>query len=137
MASATQLKRHKFTAHHAGASQEAEVINVWMHAEGWTEASPDSLILQRSLLPDDDTPGIGGVYIEIPIQREAVYGGMTDVALCRDGLTIHFADSIAVKFGGYTQVIVHLSLSDEQFVELRDGLRVIFRGCSCYHEPSA
>ena len=100
----------------------------------------DGLLLQRGRGIQDDTPGIDGVYVEIPIQRHVVYGRITEATLRGDSFTLRFDEATTREMGGFREIIVHFDLPDEQFTSIRDALRFVFRGCTSYcenHEPAA
>ena len=126
--------KHEFISHHSGVDESEFAITVGFSRDPADESSLDGLLLQRGRGVEDDTSGIGGVYVEIPIQRHVIYGGITEARLRRDDFTVRFDDVAARKMGGFHEILVHFDLSDEQFASIRDALRFVFAGCSCYRD---
>jgi hypothetical protein len=126
--------KHEFTSHHSSVDESEFAITVGFSRDPADESSLDGLLLQRGRGVEDDTPGIGGVYVEIPIQRHVVYGGIAEARLRRDDLTLRFDETAARKMGGFLEILVHFDLEDERFASIRDALRFVFTGCCCYRE---
>ena len=125
---------HEFVSHHSAVDESEFAITVGFSRDPADEDSLDGLLLQRGRSAEDDTPGIGGVYVEIPIQRHVVYGGITEATLRRDRFILRFDEPTAHKMGCLHQILVRFDLLDDEFTAIRDGLRFVFTGCSCYRE---
>ena len=125
---------HEFVSHQSAVDESEFALSVGFSRDPADEDSLDGLVLQRGRGAEDDTPGIGGVYVEIPIQRHVVYGGITEAILRGDSFVLRFDESTALKMRGFHQILVRFDLPDEEFTTIRDGLRFVFSGCSCYRE---
>src|SRR5882762_9395634 len=86
---------HEFTAHVCGVDEDEETIVVGFSRDPADEHTLDGLILQRGKDPEEDVPGIQGVYVEIPIQRHVVSGGITEASLRRDSFTLRLDEHAA------------------------------------------
>ena len=128
------IKRHEFTSNHSCVDESEFAITVGFSRDPADESSIDGLLLQRGRNVQDNTAGIGGVYVEIPIQRYVVYGGITKAILQRKNFILRFNEETARKMGGFYEILVSFDLSDDDFTKIRDGLRFVFSGCSCYRE---
>jgi hypothetical protein len=133
-ASNTNTGRHEFISHHSGVDTTEFAMTVGFSRDPADESSLDGLLLQRGRGIEDDTPGLDGVYLEIPIQRHVVYGGITQATLRRDNFSLRLDDRAAREMGGFNEVFVRFDLPDDKFKEIRDALRFVFKGCPCYHE---
>jgi len=132
----TKTGKHEFVSHHSAVDESEFALAVGFSRDPADEESLDGLLLQRGRGAEDDTPGVGGVYVEIPIQRYVVYGGITEATLRWDSFTLRFDEATARKMGGFLEILVHLELSSDEFMKIRDGLRFVFTGCSCYHDDN-
>src|SRR5689334_10566938 len=121
--------KHEFVSHHSAVDESKFTLTVGFSRDPADETSLDGLLLQRGRGSEDDTPGIDGVYVEIPIQHYVVYGGITDATLRRDTFTLRFDEATARKMGGFHEIAVSFALSDDEFIQIRDGLQIIFTGC--------
>jgi hypothetical protein len=128
--------RHEFVSHHSGADVDESLICVGFSRDPADESSLDGLILQRGRDVEEDTPGIDGVYVEIPIQRHVVYGGIVEATLRRDSFALRFDDSTAQEMAGFREIVVRFNLPDEQFANIRNALQLIFTDCPCYREDA-
>ena len=109
-------------------------ITVGFSRDPADEDSLDGLILQRVKDRQEDTPGIDGVYVEIPIQRHVVQGGITEALLRPNSFSLRFDPPTAREMGFLHHILVRFDLPDREFTAIRDGLRFVFSGCSCYRE---
>jgi hypothetical protein len=126
--------KHEFVSRHSGVDETEFAITVGFSRDPADESSLDGLLLQRGRGVEDDTPGIDGVYVEIPIQRYVAYGGIIEATLRRDSFTLCFDDPTAHKMAGFREIVARFDLPDEQFASIRGALRFVFTGCPCYHE---
>jgi len=125
---------HEFVSHHSAVDESEFAITVGFSRDPADEDSLDGLLLQRGRGTQKGIPGIQGVYVEIPIQRHVVYGGITEALLRRDSFVLQFDEPTAHKMGCLRQILVHFDLPTAEFTTIRDGLRFVFTGCSCYRE---
>jgi hypothetical protein len=132
--SSANTVEHEFVAHHCGVDESEFAITVGFSRDPADESSLDGLLVQRGRGAEDDTPGISGVYVEIPIQRHVVYGGVIEATLRRDSFTLRFDDATAQTMAGFREIVACFDLQDEQFASIRDALRFVFKGCPCYRE---
>jgi len=89
--------------------------------------------------PDEDTPGIDGVYVERDDQRFCGYGGIVRFVLHRDRALLELDERIGRALGGqdlWGQVTFHFQLDDFTFALLREGLGRLFVDCSCFVDQS-
>ena len=128
--------KHEFISHHTSVDESKFALTVGFSRDPADEVSLDGLILQRGRGVEDDTPGIDGVYVEIPIQRHVVYGGIVSAVLQRNTFTLRFDELTARQMGGFQEILVHFDLSEDDFLPIREGLRTVFTGCSCYQDAS-
>jgi hypothetical protein len=128
--------RHEFTSFHSGVDESEFAITVGFSRDPVDDSSIDGLLLQRGRGSEDDTPEIEGVYVEIPIQRHAVYGGITEAILQRDTFTLRFEELTARKMGDFHEIVVRFNLPDDQFTSIREALQFVFTSCSCYHDET-
>src|SRR5258706_2165486 len=127
--------KHEFISYHSGVADDGDcALTVGFSRDPADEDSIDGLCLQRGRGIQDDTPGIEGVYIEIPIQRHATYGGVTEAILRRASFVLRLNEHTARKMGGFHEIFVHFDLSSDEFMTIRDGLRYVFTDCPCYRE---
>jgi hypothetical protein len=98
------------------------------------EASDDAFLVQRSTDPAEDKPGLPGIYVEIPPQRYAMYGGISAALLRRDSFELRFTPSGADAMGGNRAMLATFDLDGKRYREVRKALRFIFEGCRCYRE---
>ena len=133
-ASNTNTGRHEFISYHSGAYTSEFAITVGFSRDPADESSIDGLLVERGRGVQDDTPGIGGVYLEIPIQRHVASGGITGATLRRDSFRVRIDDRTAREMGGFSEILIRFDVPDDSFKEIRDALRFIFKGCTCYHE---
>jgi hypothetical protein len=134
MESKRDTSTHEFTAYVCGVDEGEDAISVGFSRDPADEKSLDGLILQRGKEPQDDAPGIQGVYVEIPIQRHVVYGGIAEASRRRDSFALRFDEHAAHEMGHLHQIVARFDLPDGEFGRIRDGLRIVFAGCSCYTE---
>ncbi len=83
------------------------------------------VILQRSVDPDEDEPGISGVYVERDDQRFAAYGGIVRFVLRRDQALIELDNRAGGTLGHpdvWREVALRFSIDDVHFTVLRGGL---------------
>jgi hypothetical protein len=118
-----------FKAGEVGVDRNGFGVTVGLARDSSSEESEDAFILQRSSVDEIDTPGIAGVYLEVPIQRYVAYGGITSAKLCRDSLEIRLNDETTTRFGGTSGFRGEFTIDEAAFDELRDALRFVFRGC--------
>lgn len=126
--------KHEFLGQHWGVDENEFAVSVGFSRDPTDEESLDGLLVQRGRGPEEDTPGIDGVYVEIPIQRHVVYGGITEAILRVDSFTLRFNPEASREMGGFEEILVRFKLTAEEFTEMREALRFVFAGCSCYHE---
>jgi hypothetical protein len=127
---------HEFAAHVCGVDDNDDAISVGFSRDPADEHTLDGLIVQRGKHPEEDVAGINGVYVEIPIQRHVVYGGVTEALLQRDSFMLRFEKHAAHEMGHLHEIVARFDLPDQQFSEIRDALRLVFAGCSCYKEAN-
>jgi hypothetical protein len=125
---------HEFTAYVCGVDDNDDAISVGFARDPADEHTLDALIVQRGNDPEEDVTGIEGVYVEIPIQRHVVHGGITGASLRRDSFTLRFDQHASHKMGHLHQIVARFDLPDGEFGNIRDALRLVFAGCSCYTE---
>ena len=125
---------HEFKAHVCGVDDGEDANSVGFSRDPADEHTLDALILQRVKDAQDDVPGIRGVYIEIPIQRHVVYGGITEAALRRQSFMLRLDELASHEMGHLHQIVARFDLPDDEFSRIRDALRIVFAGCSCYTE---
>ena len=130
----TTSKRHEFVSYHTGVDTSEFAITVGFSRDPADESSLDGLLVQRGRCVEEDTPGIDGVYLEIPIQRHVAYGGISKATLRRGSFTLRLDDRAAREMGGFNEFFIRFNLPDDRFKEVRDAMRFVFKDCPCYHE---
>ena len=70
---------HEFTAHVCGVDDNDDALTVGFSRDPADEHTLDALIVQRGKDPQEDVPGIQGVYVEIPILM-AIRSGSSSMA---------------------------------------------------------
>jgi hypothetical protein len=136
MESKENTSSHEFTASVCGVDDNDDAIAVGFARDPADEHTLDALIVQRGKDPQENVPGMEGVYVEIPIQRHVVYGGIMEASLRRDSFTMRFDEHAAHKMGHLHQIVARFDLPDGEFSGIRDALRLVFAGCSCYTEAN-
>jgi hypothetical protein len=91
----------------------------------------EMLTLQRGIDPQDDKPGIDGVYVERGMQQYASFGGVESCSLNGDELVLTMDYEGAQSLGGIRHWRFALKMSAEKKNELVEGLSFIFRDCDC------
>jgi hypothetical protein len=124
----------EFVSYHSEVDANEAAVTVGFARDPNDEHSLDGLLLQRGKDARDDVPGIEGVYVEIPIQRYAAYGGITEALLRRDSFVLRFDEASTRQMGGLQQILVHFDLPDAEFSSIRDAMRFVFTGCTCFRE---
>jgi len=92
-------------------------------------------MLQRSIDPDEDEPGIDGVHVERDDQRFSGYGGIVRFVLRRDRVLMDLDERIGRALGGqdvWRQVTIRFQVDDLEFAMLREGLGRLFVDCACF-----
>ena len=125
---------HEFVSNHSAVDETEFATTVGFSRDPADEDSIDGLLLQRGRDLRQTIPGIRGVYVEIPIQRYVVYGGIVEAWLRRDRFVLQFDEMTAGKMGCFHQILVRFNLADEEFITIRNGLRFVFSACPCYRE---
>src|SRR3954470_706395 len=105
---------HEFTAHVCGVDENEDAISVGFSRDPKDERTLDALILQRGKDAQDDIPGIQGVYIEIPIQRHVLYGGITKALLRRQNFMLWLDEHAAHKMGHLHQIVARFDLPNDE-----------------------
>ena len=123
-----------FDAKDVAVSRSEFDLMVAIARDGSNKDSEDAFFLQRSSVPEIDKPGIAGVYIEVPVQRYATYGGITEATLRRDSLEVRLSNEAAGCFGGISGFRGEFKIDEAAFDGLREALRFVFRDCACYRE---
>jgi hypothetical protein len=123
-----------FDAKEVGIDRDDLVVIIGLARDSSNDGSEDAFLLQRSSVSDIDKPGIAGVYIEVPVQRYAIYGGITEATLRRDSLEIRLSEEASRHFGEIAGFRGEFSIDKAAFDELREALRFVFRDCACYKE---
>jgi immunity protein 10 of polymorphic toxin system len=123
-----------FEAKEVGIDRGEYAVAVGLARDSSNDGSEDAFLLQRSSVPDIDKPGIAGVYVEVPIQRCAIYGGIAEAALRRDSLEIRLSEEASKQFGEMAGFRGEFNIDEAAFDELREALRFVFRDCACYKE---
>ena len=98
------------------------------------------LILQRSLDPDEDEPGIAGVYVERDDQGSSGYGGIVQFVLHRDQVLLELDEQIGRALGGadaWRRVTIRFAVDDSAFESLRSALVRVFADCGCFVDRSS
>jgi hypothetical protein len=78
--------------------------------------------------PDEAAPDMANVYIERDDQGWGGYGGIEQVVLARDSLTLHLGERMATRMGCHATMRVGFDVSEAVFRELRHVLGLIMRG---------
>ena len=124
----------EFVSRDTGIDRSEWALTVGFARDLADEESDDAFLVQRGLDPDEDEPGLAGLYVEIPPQRYAMYGGIERATLSRHSFEIHFSREGAEAMGGYPALRARFDLDGKQFEEVREALRFVFQGCACYAE---
>ncbi len=127
------LQRHEFVAYHCGVDRSKWAVMVGFARDPVDESSLDGLILQRGRGADAESGGVDAVYVEIPIQRHVVYGGIREATLRKDSFGLRFDDRAAAAMGGFHEIIVRFILSEEELEEISGALQEVFVDCDCFH----
>ena len=98
-----------------------------------SSASPTTteqyLWLQRDECSESEVlPHIGNVWVERDDQQWGGSGGITEVELRRDCLSLRLTSEKAEYMGGYDEFRVRLDLSDEAFRRVREQLLRVLVG---------
>ncbi len=97
------------------------------------------IMLQCNLDPDEDEPGIDGIYTERDDQRFCGSGSIVRFVLHRDWARAELDERIGRALGGHDvwhQVTIRFQIDDITFALLRQGLRRLFAGCACFVDQS-
>jgi hypothetical protein len=96
------------------------------------------LILERTHEFDqqDVRLGMADVYVELDSQSRACYGGIQRFTLHRDHVQVILDETAARHLGDVEVIEVRFDAGPSQFHELRDGLRLVFKGFDCYEDLS-
>jgi hypothetical protein len=137
MESEEHTSSHVFTAYVCGVNDDDDAISIGFARDPADEYTLDALIVQRAKNPRDDVAGIEGVYVEVPIQRHVVYGGIIEASLRLDSFTMRFDEHAAHKMGHLHEIVARFDLPDGEFCGIRNALRLVFANCSCYTEVNA
>jgi len=111
-----------FTAKDFGADEDGALTAGFARDQS-DKSSDEALILQRAKDKEDDP----GIYIEIPIQRFAAYGGIRQAELSRNSFSIAFQPKTAKKLGGISEMKIAFAMPDAEFVKIEMILKRIFR----------
>ncbi len=130
----TAQQARKFISNDTGIDRSEFAVTVGFARDLADETSDDAFLVQRSTNPDEDEPGLAGVYIEVPPQRYAMYGGIAAAVLHPNAFEVRFTASAARVMGGNAGFIASFNIDAEQYRELREGLRFVFQNCTCYTE---
>ena len=123
-----------FVSNDTGVDRSEFAVTVGFARDLADESSDDALLVQRSTDPEEDEPGLSGVYIEVPPQRYAMYGGIAAATLRPSAFEIHLTPAAARVMGGNAGFVASFNVDAEQFRELREALRFVFENCECYKE---
>ena len=134
MRAANAEQKREFVSRDTGIDRSEWALTVGFARDLADEDSDDAFLVQRGLDIDEDEPGLGGVYVEIPPQRYAMYGGVARATLSRTSFEIEFSSAGAEAMGGYGSLLARFELDARQFDEVREALRFVFQGCACYIE---
>ena len=97
------------------------------------------VMLQRSLDPDEDEPGIDGVYVERDDQEFCGYGGIVRYVLQRDRALVELDERMGRALGGeevWRHVTIRFQIDDSMFGLLREQLGRLFVDCACFVDQS-
>src|SRR2546423_1386724 len=100
------MSKHEFVSYHSAVDDGEFAVTVGFSRDPADEQSFDGLLLQRGEDPREDVPGVAGVYVEIPIQRHVIYGGIRQASLRHDSFTLRPEDAVAPKMGGLHEIVV-------------------------------
>ena len=124
--------KHEFVSLRSVVDENDFAVTVGFCRDPANENTLDALLLQRGRDKKDQPPSVQDIYLEIPIQRHVAYGGILEAKLVRDSFTIRFNECTSAKMDGLQEIVVRFELSDDAFTKIRDGLRFVFTGCTCY-----
>jgi hypothetical protein len=98
----------------------------------------DSLVLQRSYEFDEQDVALGmdQVHIERNEQSRGGYGGILRFELRRDRVAVALDSRMAAQLGDDAFEIT-FAIDEDAFVQLRAGLRAVFRGFQSLQENGA
>jgi hypothetical protein len=90
-------------------------------------------MFQRSYEFDerDIALGMNNVYLERNGQGSSAYGGIRRLELKRDRALLQVEGETAKRVGE-EELQIHFRLDDEEFAQLRRGLRLVFDGFDCF-----
>jgi hypothetical protein len=127
-------KARRFVAEDTGVDVNEDAVTVGFARDVLDEHSDDAIMVQRGKDPGDDSPGVAGIYVEIPPQRYVTVGGITSATLRRSSFEIRFTQKAAQAMGGNRAFLAEFNADAKSFRAIRDGLRFVFQGCACYKE---
>ncbi len=125
-----------FPSNEMGVDRSEFAVTVGFAREIADETSDDAFLVQRSTDPNEDEPGVAGIYIEIPPQRYAMYGGIVTATLRPNTFEVRLTPAAAKVMGGNAGFLASFNVDAQQFRDLREGLRFVFHGCACYTEAN-
>ena len=114
----------KFTAKDVAADDEDFALTAGFARDGSDEDTDDGLMLQRAKEDESDDEGI---YVEVPIQRHACYGGVAEATLRVGHFSISFTPESTRRLGDIAGMEISFTVSPEQFEQLAAILHRIFR----------
>ena len=114
---------------HAGFVHVDDVCRRLSFADRNDETGEHYFVMDRSEeSPDEALPDMANVYIERDDHGWGGYGGIEQVVLARDSLTLHLGEQMATQMGCHDTIRVGFDVSDAVFRELRHVLSLIMRG---------
>jgi hypothetical protein len=114
---------------HAGSVDFDDLVKRVAFADRNDEEGEHYFVMDRSEGSEEEAvPDMTNVYIERDEQGWGGYGGIEDVVLERESLTVRLGARMATRMGQHDQIRITFDLNASQFRELRYVLCLIMRG---------
>ncbi len=95
---------------------------------GQAPGGSEMITLQRATDPQDDVPGLAGVYVERGEQQFAAYAAVERCELWNNALRLLLNPDGSLALGGIDEWVFQLVKT----AELQDALEFIFKDCDCF-----
>ena len=92
------------------------------------------LLLQRAFEDEEQDIALGHdtYHVELNDQANSGYGGLSTFLLHRNHLELSFASDILDQLDGIVGALITFELSDPQFEQLHEQLKLVFTGSNCF-----
>jgi hypothetical protein len=123
--------KYEFGAHQCEVTENDFVTVRFSHDPADRRSLYRLELLRRS---PSNTLDTGTINASCGVSIWGASGGITEAILRYNSFTLAFDDVTVREMGGFRNVLIHFFLADNELTKIRDGLRMVFRGCSYYRE---